>query len=287
MICVTSDIHHMSLHTGNQQHSDRAETCIAAEFTSLLAQRDVRLTCFITGKCFEEEWSAVQPICKSENTEIGGHTYNCFMPELWHRGCKKLFGSYNGPRWQQNWDIAKTKRIIQQKAGITITSWRNHMYMHGPYTEELLVKNGIEVCCDNVKRDSVNPSKHHSGLYNLPLNIIPDHEHLYHAERTPEWVENWQRRYDWKDDYGSESYYFEQWFEIFKQGILEREKAGITSQILIHPITIYLAGGQEGLHRIADFLAKFESEFVTDYVRDYQAKRQSLSQNLTQTNLSK
>ena len=155
------------------------------------------------------------------------------------------------------------------------------MYMHGPHTEELLVKNGIIVCCDSVKKDSVNPSKHHTGLYNLPLNIIPDHEHLYHAERTAEWVERWQQRYNWQDDYGSESYYFEQWLDIFKQGVLEREKAGITSQILIHPITIYLAAGVEGLHKIVEFLAGFESSFVTEYVQDYKDKEKSNVKYLT------
>lgn len=273
MICVTSDIHHMSLKTGNQMHSKRTETSIAAQFTRLLEIRGVKQTCFITGKCFDEEWLDVKPICEASNTEIGGHTYNCFMPELWHRGCKKLFGSYNGPKWQQDWDIKKTKRVILHRAGIEISSWRNHMYMHGPHTEELLFKNGIIVCCDGVEKESVQPIKHSSGIYNLPLNIIPDHEHLYHAERTREWVAQWQKRYNWSDDYGSESYEYKQWFEIFKQGVLDREKARITSQILIHPITIYLAGGEDALSNMADFLAQFESTNVSEYVSEFASQQ--------------
>lgn len=271
MICITSDIHHMSLKTGNQLHSDRNEADIAFDFVSMLEANNAKITCFITGKAFEEEWPFVRPICESANVEIGGHTYHCFMPELWHRGCKKLFGSYNGPRWQQNWDIVKTKRIIKHKAGIDITSWRNHMYMHGPYTEELLRNNGIEVCCDGVKRYSEGFETHATGLLNYPLNIIPDHEHLYHAERTPEWVDNWVKRYQWADDYGSQSYYFDDWFEIFKHEILQREVAGVVSHILIHPITIYLCGGSEALARVAEFLGQFETATVTELARASQA----------------
>lgn len=279
MICITSDIHHMSLKTGNQLHSDRNETDIAAYFVQRLNQKGARITCFITGKAFEEEWQSVAPICSSPNVEVGGHTYHCFMPELWHRGCNKLFGSYNGPRWQQNWDIAKTKRIIKSKAGIDITSWRNHMYMHGPYTEELLKKNAIEVCCDGVKRDSEGFEIHESGVLNFPLNIIPDHEHLFHAERTPEWVQNWIARYTWSDDYGSESYYFDDWFDIFKREIEQREHTGIVSHLLIHPITIYLCGGIKALNQVADFLGDFETSTVTELARDWSARAATTKQN--------
>ena len=267
MICITSDIHHMSLKTGNQEHTDRTEASIACDFVARLNEHKAKITCFVTGKAFEEEWSEIKPMCESPNVEIGGHTYHCFMPELWHRGCKKLFGSYNGPKWQQNWDIAKTKRIIQSKANIDITSWRNHMYMHGPHTEELLMNNGIEVCCDGVSRDATGTQQHPTGLLNFPINIIPDHEHLYHAERTPEWVAQWIKRYNWSDDYGSESYYFDEWFKIFKSEIFQREKKGHVSHLLIHPITIYLCGGMNALNEVADFLGQFETTFVTEFAR--------------------
>jgi hypothetical protein len=260
----------MSLKTGNQGHSVRSETSIALEFISMLNARSTKATCFITGKAFEEEWDTVKSICASPNIETGGHTYNCFMPELWHRGCNKILGSYNGPKWQQNWDIEKTKRIIKRKAGIDITSWRNHMYMHGPHTEELLLKNGINVCCDGVDRSSDDFKQHQSGLLNFPLNIIPDHEHLYHAERTEKWVSTWIKRYNWSDDYGSESYYFEDWFEIFKHEILKREEQGVISHLIIHPITIYLASYSNSLQRVADFLANFDSIFVNELVEQHQ-----------------
>ncbi|KZY73415.1 hypothetical protein A3737_26845 [Oleiphilus sp. HI0065] len=116
-------------------------------------------------------------------------------------------------------------------------------------------------------RQSSGTRTHPSGLKNFPINIIPDHEHLYHAERTPEWVENWIKRYNWSDDYGSNSYYFSDWFDIFKNEILLREEQGGISHLLIHPITIYLCGGMKALNEVADFLGQFETCFVTEFSR--------------------
>lgn len=266
MIVLTMDIHHMSLNTGNQQHSDRSEISIAADFVAMLEEKRVKSTAFITGKSFEEEWADLAPLCQATLMELGGHTYSCFEPSLWHRGWNKLIGSYNGPRWYQNWDIAKTKKIIERKTGRKINCWRNHMYMHGPFTEELLVKNGINICCDGVKRYGPVVNPHPTGLTNFSINIIPDHEHLYHAERTIEWVEHWVRRYNWSDDYGSESYYIDEWVEIVKREITLRESAGVVSHLIIHPITLYLCNGFEALEEISDFIRAYETCTVSDYV---------------------
>jgi len=266
MICLTSDIHHMSLNTGNQQHSDRSEINIAREFVEMLEDYNVKASFFITGRSFEEEWPDLQPICESNLLEIGGHTYDCFTPELWHRIWNKLVGSYNGPRWYQDRDIQKTKDIIHQKCGINISSWRNHMYMHGPYTDELLVKHGIRICCDGVQRRSNGPTIYQSGLENFPLNIIPDHEHLYHAERTPDWVDKWVKRYNWSDDYGSQSYYINEWVDIVLEELEYREKNDIVSHLLIHPITLYLCDGFKSLERIVQYIATKQSTHVSDMV---------------------
>lgn len=281
MICLTSDIHHMSLKTGNQMHSDRAEATIARDFAEMIFEKNMRATYFVSGKCFSEEWHSLREICSNPHIEIGGHTYNCFTPELWHRLCKKLLCSYNGPQWYQSRDIAATMRIIQERTDKTITSWRNHMYMHGPHTERALAENNIFICCDHVRRYGALWEKHPSGVVNFPLNIIPDHEHLYHAERTPDWVAKWVERYDWSDDYGSESYDFSDWFEIFKREVTLREHHGVVSHILIHPITIYLCGGINALRSVVDFLSDFESMQVTEFIRSQQVGRLKSDRGLT------
>ncbi|PIQ24154.1 hypothetical protein COW36_10695 [bacterium (Candidatus Blackallbacteria) CG17_big_fil_post_rev_8_21_14_2_50_48_46] len=255
MICLSADIHHSSLRTGNQAHSDLPEVQTAVLFARLLARYQVQATYFISGKTFAEEWEQLAPICDEPLIEIGGHTWDCFEPQLWHRFWNKATGSYNGPAWYQKRDVEKTVAIIEAKTGKRIRSWRNHMYMHGPHTEKVLASCGIQICSDGVKRRAVAPEQHASGILNFPLNIIPDHEHLYHAERTPEWVAQWVKRYDWSDDFGSESYDIETWTEMVLAQLKANEARGIVSNLILHPITMYLCDGFRSAERILQYIA--------------------------------
>jgi peptidoglycan/xylan/chitin deacetylase (PgdA/CDA1 family) len=264
LIILSGDIHHMSLKTGNQAHCDITETQVAQRYLKMLEEANVKVTFFITGKCFAEEWEDTKPLCESPLVEVGGHNYSCFKPDLWHRAWKKINGSYNGPEWYQRRDARKTIDIVRQKTGKTIQCWRNHMYMHGPFTERVLSDCGIKICSDGVKRNSNGPEPHPTGILNLPLNVMPDHEHLYHAERTPEWVAWWVRRYNWSDDYGSESYYVEEWTDRVLEELRQHEAAGILSNMLIHPITLYLCDRFGSFERILEFLATHETVHMSE-----------------------
>ena len=90
---------------------------------------------------------------------------------------------------------------------------------------------------------------------NFPINVIPDHEHLLHAERTPEWVEWWIRRYNWSDDFGPNSYDVEEWTDIVLDGLRENEARGAVSNVIIHPITLYLCDRFRSFQRILEFLS--------------------------------
>lgn len=259
MICLTGDIHHMSLGTGNQAHCDITEVDVARRYLDMLKEAGVNVTLFITGKCFAEEWETTRFLCETPLVEVGGHNYSAFKPELWHRVSKKITGSYNGPAWYQRRDAVKTIDIIRNKTGRTIRCWRNHMYMHGPFTETVLAGCGIGVCSDGVVRDSKGPSRHATGLLNFPLNVMPDHEHLYHAERTPEWVEHWVKRYNWSDDYGPQSYHIEEWTDRVLEELKQHEEHCIVSNMIIHPITLYLCDRLASFQRILAFLAAHET----------------------------
>ena len=272
MICLTSDIHHNSLNTGNQQHCDISEIAVAERFTKMLEEAGVKATFFITGKAFAEQLSELEPICKSPNIEIGGHTYDCFSNELWHRVWNKLVNSYNGPKWYQKRDVQKTIDIIEKNTGKKIELWRNHMYMHGKYTDEVLAGCGIKVCSDGVKKDSNGLEAHPSGIYNFYLNIIPDHEHLYHAERTPEWVESWIKRYNWSDDFGSQSYYIDQWTELVLEQLQQHQEQGIISNMIIHPITLYLCDKFKSFEKILDYISSRQTVFMGDVYKAHIAQ---------------
>jgi len=255
-ICLTVDLHHSSLQTGNQRACDITEIQVARKFLELLEEKNVPATFFITGRCFEQEWHDLRPICEHPLISVQGHGYHCFEPPLFYRAWKKLTGNYNGPSFWERRDIRRTINIIESYTGTTPTCWRNHMYMHGPNTSRLLSEQGIRLVSDGVTRATHQPEINSDGLWNFPINIIPDHEHLYHAERTPEWVAWWVNRYKWSDDFGPHSYYIEDWTDIAIQCLDANEKRKAVSNLIIHPITMYLCDGFVGFRRLLDHIAK-------------------------------
>ena len=140
------------------------------------------------------------------------------------------------------------------------------MYMHGPHTERALASCGIRVCSDGVSRGGQGPLEHQTGVLNFPLNVMPDHEHLFHAERTPEYVSWFVRRYNWSDDYGSDSYFIEEWTDRVLDELRDHESQGIVSNMLIHPITMYLCDKFRSFRRILDFLSRHETVFMSEAV---------------------
>lgn len=138
--------------------------------------------------------------------------------------------------------------------------------MNGPATRRLLAESGIQLLSDGVRKTAEGPERVSEGLWEFPINIIPDHEHLYHAERTPEWVEQWVKRYQWSDDFGSASYYIEEWTDLVLQQLGERERAGVTSNLIIHPITMYLCDRFEGFKKILSYLGSRETKLLNEII---------------------
>ena len=264
MICLTGDIHHQSLRTGNQLASDQSEARLAVEAMDIALEHDVRLTYFLTGRLVSEDPQTCARFADQPTVEIGGHNYWCFEPKVLHRIWNKFTGDYGGPRLWQKFDTEQTIRVINQRLGREVRSWRNHMYMHGPQIDEVLKDAGVEICSDGVERDCIAPRMHSSGLWHMPINVIPDHEHLYHAERTPKWVAEWVRRYNWSDDFGSESYFVDEWARRVIRGVEENEARGVHSMIIIHPITMYLCDGFSAYRRIVKALSRYQSATVSE-----------------------
>jgi hypothetical protein len=263
---ISADIHHQSLNTGNQQHSDLLELETAEIFCRLLDEVGLKYTLFFTGRCFIEHTALANNLSSKPNVCVGGHGWNGFQPEIFHRICNKLLGSFNGPKWYQHLDVSYTKKIIERHTGKPVKVWRNHMYMHGPYTESVLANNGITLCSDGVDSKSHKPVLHESGVMNYPLNIMPDHEHIYHAERTVEWVKRWQERYNWSDDFGCESYSIERWGEIVKSQINQAIQDDRDINMLIHPITMYLSDNFAVFKDILNEFIGVESAWLEDAI---------------------
>lgn len=255
----------MSLKTSDQKRLvGTTEAKIAEEFIRLAQDRDIKLTCFLTGKLVEEE--PTKSFKSFDNLEIGGHTYNAFKPEIFHRISKKLIGSYCGPKWYQKRDIRKTVEIIRKRMGIGISSWRNHAYFSDRNTLLLLQECGIKILSDGTSKGQVLPILDKSGVYTFPINILPDHEHLFHSDRTPETVKKWVKRYNWSDVFTEKSYSVNEWYEIVKEQIKEREQNGEISVAIIHPICLYLCDGNKTILKLLDFFKEFETIYLKESV---------------------
>lgn len=264
MICVTGDLHHQSLGTENQRHSDRPEIRCAQDALHLFEQAGVKVTFFVSGLAFAEEWDRLEPVATHPLVAMGGHNWNCLSPTWLHRVSGKVLGSYNGPAWYQDLDVRLTQEACRRRTGREIQVWRNHMYMHGPHTDRVLASRGIVLCSDGVDRTATGPRWHPAGLWHFPLNVMPDHEHLYHAERTREWVARWQRRYRWSDDFGPDSYDPPEWTDRVLQQLADHEDRGVISCMILHPITMYLADRYESLKRIVRYLATRRTAWITE-----------------------
>lgn len=188
------------------------------------------------------------------------------FPDLWARAWNKLINSYNGPKWYHKWDTMKTIRLIKNRTGRQTRIWRHHMYMHGKYTDNVMKECGIKLLSDGVKKDAEKPQKKTDGLWYFPINVIPDHEHLIHAERTPEWIEWWQKRYNWSDDFGPDSYYIEEWAEILLDGIKNNEKQGKISNIIIHPVTMYLCDEFKEFKKILEYISNCKTVHMSELI---------------------
>jgi len=244
--------------------SDKTELQVTQLFLKLLEKYNVKATMFLTGKCFTEEWKDVAPVCNHSLVEIGGHNYFCFRPPIIHRVWNKAFNNYNGPFLYQYYDIKKTKKCIFKRTGIKITSWRNHMLRHGPNTEKILSKLKFKFCADEVNPSGSGPVRHKAGIYNFPINIIPDYDHIYHADRTEQWVKGWVNRYKYVDEFGTESYYIDQWTDIVLNQLRQKVADNITVNMIVHPITMYICDRFVNIERIIKFIGSNQNCFYSE-----------------------
>ena len=241
-VCLTGDVHHMSLETRDQEYMDRTEVEAAIEYAEIAAEYEVPVTLFVTGKAADEEPKRVKRLAAMENVEIGGHNYWAF-DTLVHKGWRGLTGSWNGPRPFQRWEVRKTIETFAE-LGIEITSWRDHAYRHDKHTAELLSEAGITHFSDAVEPDG--EVREEDGLTVVPINTPPDHEHVYHAFRTPEFVVE----SDFEGPFGGEAVEVENWVEWVLECIREHENVGRTATVLAHPSCIVLSDGFDSLSTV-------------------------------------
>jgi hypothetical protein len=178
----------MSMATRDQEYMDRTEVEVALDYAEMAAEYEIPVTLFLTGRSAIEEPNRVKQLAAMQNVEIGGHNYWAFdtlVHKTW-RAVEKLthglIGSWNGPRPFQRYEIRKTIATLNT-CGADVTVWRDHAYRHDKHTAGLLADEEITHFSDAIgPNERVEQA---DGVTVVPVNTPPDHEHVFHAFRTP------------------------------------------------------------------------------------------------------
>jgi hypothetical protein len=219
------------------------------------------VTLFCTGKCVAEEPDRMATLAGMDNVELGGHNYWAFTTPVhtaW-RALEKVtggrVGSWNGPKRFQSLEIGKTVAALEE-LGVSVRSWRDHAYRHDAHTVDLLGLHGITHISDEV--DPSGSVHTEAGVTVVPINTPPDHEHVYHAFRTPEFV----AADDFEGPFGRDSVAPEEWVEWVLETVTEQRDAGAVSTVLAHPACMRLADEFEAFEELCARLAASELDPV-------------------------
>jgi len=261
-VCLTGDVHHMSMETRDQAYMDRTEVEAAIEYAGIGAEYDVPVTLFCTGKCVEEEPARMERLAAMDNVEIGGHNYWAFTTPV-HTAWRALgkatggrVGSWNGPRSFQRWEVRKTISALES-LGCRIRCWRDHAYRYDRHTIPLLAGENISHISEPVEPSGRLRTR--SGVTVVPINTPPDHEHVYHAFRTPDYSADEPEK-----PFGSAAYQPTEWASWVLDHVEESVGEAGFATLLLHPACMDLTDGFETLHTVLDAIADSETGTIPE-----------------------
>ena len=183
-VVLTGDVHH-HIDSADRRHASESESELAVEYARIADRHGLKVTLFVTGRAVRDDAADAEPLRHMANVEIGGHGWDAFTPRRFYSLLNRLSGSPHGFRFWQRRTIAMTCAALEEFAGGPVRTWRNHAYLHDAHTPVLLAEAGVAVWSDDADPARSHPYSLDSGLVVLPLNTTPDHENLYHGDRTP------------------------------------------------------------------------------------------------------
>ena len=269
MLCLTGDIHHASLKTNEQRYirdPEDSEVKISCRYLKLVEKYGLKVTFYVTGKTFKEEWEDFKPIANSRVVEIGGHTYSGIPRSLFSQIWSKITGRPNishsfshGSYTNQKKDIQKMIEIVRKRTGKDLVSWRSHGLVVDKNTYRILAESGIKMISDDTNWTKIFPEKIKEGLISHPMNVLMDHDHIYHAHRTKEYVENQKKYWTFANDPTKESYSIEKWGEMVERQVAEIERKNGIATVLMHPLCMYLSDGFKTAGRLLKVFSRYKT----------------------------
>jgi peptidoglycan/xylan/chitin deacetylase (PgdA/CDA1 family) len=263
VICLTGDIHHSGfryrefpnprledLPPPRRPYVALSEAEVTREYLDIAREAGLKVTLFVTGLAVRRDWAAVRALA-GDDVEVGGHTYRAFQPLRLHDWFKRLAGSFYGPRWFQRWDVERTLVVIRRRLGTPAVSWRTHAYASDATTRRVLEHLGVRVLSDRVDLGALGPSPLTAGLVALPINVLPDHEHLYHAERTPSALAAART--------ARAVYHAGEWLTEVKRQVDAVEQRGGVATLLVHPLCMFTLDRFQTFRALCRFLSGRQS----------------------------
>jgi hypothetical protein len=254
VICLTGDVHQRSYRGVDTPYAKSTEAELALRYCDIAHSHGVKVTLFVTGRACLEERERVTALAQLPHCEIGGHTYSAHR-SFGHWLSRTLTGSRVGSRRIQQRDIARTIEAIQTITGKPLLVWRNHGYKYNHHTYPLLATHGIRIVSDRVTGVEGAAERISRELLSLPINTMPDHEHLLHGKyqsgRTN--FARWQNRRSIED-----------WRETVERQVEQIQEHGGTATILAHPLCMEVADGMHNFDKLCRFLSKFNTGYVSD-----------------------
>lgn len=250
-VVLTGDVH-QHIPSSDRRHAVESESTLAVEYARVAERHGLKVTLFFTGRALRDDVADADPLFSMETVEIGGHGWDAFRPRWLYRPLARLSGSPHGYRTWQRQTIARTCRAIERVTGTSPTSWRNHAYVHDMHTARLLVEAGIVAWSDHVDLDRARSYVHESGLVVLPMNTPPDHENLYHGDRTPESVGD------------TPSLHADEWCARVLEGVERALREGGTATVLAHPLCMKVVDDWTTFEALCSGLSRHRSMFATE-----------------------
>lgn len=307
MIFVTGDVHHMGMGGADQtwlrNNTNLSEIDCAVKYAEIASKYEIPVTVFLTGRSVEEETDKVLGLFNNSYVEVGGHTWNALQPPWRHFLKERFKGSYYGGYNYQERDIERTTRVLSIVGNSFPDVWRTHAYRGDSTTYEILKKMGYKVVSDEVGPvGRVRRIK--NGLFSLPINVPPDHEHLFHGNYSSDWWEDEKslrrsvlnilkvkkssrnlRRFfkqvvkalsgiNTPDKaFGDQYLESESWLDWIKGEMEQRLESSGFATFLLHPACMEILDGMDTLEYLFQELQKHETAFVSQAPEFYHDKK--------------
>ena len=250
---MTGDVHHSSLKSDDLSFCKGSEIDAAISTAEIASDFNIPITLFFTGKCAEESPKKLEKIANIKNVDIGGHNYFAFNPRILFDGYYYLTGLKNGPYIYQWVEVGKTKKALQKVCKIKLMSWRDHAYRHDKNTRKILKSHEIQYFSDVLSNNRGQPQRN-GGIIDVPINILPDHDYVFHGSRTPDTI---NPEILLKTQFATPPMYKEAWLKKIKKEIKYIISENGVATILTHPACMEVFDEYETFKKLCNFLKNY------------------------------